>query len=159
MDLESVVLGGFLATLLLTTLLAAAQGLGWSRMSLPFLLGTMFTPDRHRAMVIGFAFHFANGWVFALLYAWIFEFTGRAGWFLGAMLGFGQSLFVLITLMPILPNLHPRMASEHQGPEPTRALEPPGFLALNYGRMTPLVTVLAHFLYGGVIGYVYQAGA
>ncbi|HEX7063224.1 MAG TPA: hypothetical protein VF200_14730 [Woeseiaceae bacterium] len=159
MDLESVVLGGFLATLLLTTLLAAAQELGWSRMSLPFLLGTMFTPDRHRAMVLGFALHFLNGWLFALLYAWIFELVGRADAIFGALLGFGQSLFVLITLMPLLPYLHPRMASEHQGPEPTRALEPPGFLALNYGRTTPLVTVLAHFAYGAVIGYMYRLGA
>lgn len=159
MNLEGVLLGGFLATLLLTTLLAAAQQLGWSRMSLPFLLGTMFTPDRHRAMVIGFGLHFLNGWAFALLYAWIFELAGGGGWRCGALLGLGQSLFVLVTVMPLLPNLHPRMASEHHGPEPTRALEPPGFLALNYGRQTPLVTVLAHLAYGGVIGYVYRLAA
>jgi len=151
MDMGSVLLGGFLGTVLLTTLLAAAQGLGWSRMSLPFILGTMFTPDRHRAMVIGFAFHFVNGW--------IFEATGLGSWRCGVLAGLAQALFVLIALMPILPSLHPRMASEHQGPEPTRALEPPGFLALNYGHRTPLITILAHLVYGGVIGYVYGLGA
>ncbi len=159
MDIEGLVLGGFVGTLLLTTTLAAAQGLGWSRMSLPFLLGTLFTPDRHRAMAIGFAFHFANGWIFALLYVWIFEFLQLTGWVFGALLGLGQALFVLIAAMPVLPNIHPRMASEHQGPEPTRALEPPGFLALNYGRQTPIVTILAHLLYGGVIGGFYRLGA
>lgn len=158
MNFGSILLGGLLATVLLTTLLAAAQGLGWSRMSLPFILGTMFTPDRHRAMVIGFAFHFLNGWIFALVYVWIFEVTGRGGWGCGALIGLAQALFVLVTLMPILPNLHPRMASEHQGPEPTRALEPPGFLALNYGHHTPLITIVAHLIYGGVIGYVYRVG-
>lgn len=159
MDIEGIVLGGFVGTLLLTTTLAGAQGLGWSRMSLPFLLGTLVTPDRHRAMVIGFALHFANGWVFALFYAWIFEFLRLAGWIFGALLGLGQALFVLIAVMPVLPSIHPRMASEHQGPEPTRALEPPGFLALNYGRQTPIVTILAHLIYGGVIGGFYRLGA
>ena len=40
--------------------------------------------------------------------------------------------------LPLIPGLHPRMASEYQGPTPTRQLEPPGFLALNYGRPTPI---------------------
>ena len=44
---------GFVATVLLTTLLTAAQRLGLTRMSLPYLLGTMFTPDRDRARLIG----------------------------------------------------------------------------------------------------------
>jgi hypothetical protein len=47
------------------------------------------------------------------------------------------------------------MASEDQGPEPTRNLEPPGFLALNYGRRTPLAAMLAHLVYGAVLGGFY----
>jgi hypothetical protein len=31
-------------------------------------------------------------------------------------------------------------------------LEPPGMLALNYGRETPIVATLAHVLYGVVLG-------
>jgi hypothetical protein len=31
-------------------------------------------------------------------------------------------------------------------------LEPPGFLLLNYGIGTPVVTVLAHIAYGAIIG-------
>jgi hypothetical protein len=31
-------------------------------------------------------------------------------------------------------------------------LEPPGFLLLNYGRQTPVVTVLAHVAYGALVG-------
>jgi hypothetical protein len=48
------------------------------------------------------------------------------------------------------------MASEQRGPEPTRELEPPGFMALNYGRQTPLITILAHLVYGGILGAFYQ---
>jgi hypothetical protein len=59
-------------------------------------------------------------------------------------------------LMPVLPGFHPRMATEQRGPEPTRELEPPGFLALNYGRGTPLLTLLAHLVYGAIIGAFYR---
>lgn len=156
MNFSSIFLWGFVATVFLTTLMAAAQGLGLSRMSLPFMLGTLFTADRDRAMVIGFGFHFANGWLFALFYALVFENLGYSGWWLGAVIGLSQGLTVLIALMPILPALHPRMASEHRGPEPTRALEPPGFMALNYGRQTPVVTLFAHLVYGAILGGFYR---
>jgi len=156
MNFPSIFLWGFVATVFLTTLMAAAQGLGWSRMSLPFMLGTLFTPDRQRAMVLGFAFHFVNGWLFALFYALVFEDLQRTGWWLGGVIGLAQGLTVLIALMPILPALHPRMASEQRGPEPTRALEPPGFMALNYGRQTPLITLFAHVVYGAVLGGFYR---
>jgi hypothetical protein len=48
--------------------------------------------------------------------------------------------------MPVLPALYSGMASEQQDPTPTRQLEPPGFLALNYGYRTPLSVMLAHVL-------------
>ena len=46
-------LGSFVATLALTTVLAGSQGLGLTRMNLPFMLGSMFTPDRDRAKLSG----------------------------------------------------------------------------------------------------------
>jgi hypothetical protein len=33
-----------------------------------------------------------------------------------------------------------------------KALEPPGFMALNYGYATPVTTLAAHALYGAVLG-------
>jgi len=47
------------------------------------------------------------------------------------------------------------MVSDSRGPEPTRLLEPPGFLAMNYGRMTPIVTLVAHTVYGLILGSFY----
>jgi uncharacterized oligopeptide transporter (OPT) family protein len=35
-------------------------------------------------------------------------------------------------------------------------LEPPGLMALNYGRKTPILTVLAHVVYGAILGAFYQ---
>jgi hypothetical protein len=48
--------------------------------------------------------------------------------------------------------VHPRMASERAGLSSGAALEPPGLLGLNYGRQTPVVTMLAHVAYGVALG-------
>lgn len=156
MNLGSVLLWGFVATVVLTTLMSAAHALGFSRMSIPFLLGTMFTPDRARARLVGFAAHFVNGWAFALVYALAFESWGRATLGLGAGIGLVHALFVLVAAMPLMPGMHPRMASEERGPEPTRQLQPPGVFARNYGYRTPVATILAHLAYGAVLGGFYQ---
>jgi len=147
---------GFVATALQTTLMAGAQRLGLSRISLPFMLGTMVTANRDRASVVGFILHLCVGWLIAAFYALVFIRLGRANPWLGGTLGIAHALFILLAVMPILPGLHPRMASEHSGPEVTRGLEPPGFLALNYGRWTPLVVLIAHAVYGAVLGVLYR---
>jgi hypothetical protein len=156
MNFQGALLWGFVATIVLTTVMSVAQGLGLSRMSIPFMLGTMVTPNRDRAALIGFVLHLLNGWLFAFLYALAFESWQRASWWLGGAIGLVHGLAVLTVLMPILPGLHPRMASEHRGPEPTRGLEPPGFLALNYGYRTPLIALVAHAVYGSVLGAFYR---
>lgn len=158
MNVPSAVLWGFVATLVFTTLTAASRGLGISRMAIPYLLGTMLTPDRNRASLVGFVAHLLNGWIFAFLYVAIFESWGAAGWARGAGLGLVHGLVVLVALVPLLPAIHPRMASEEHGPEPTRALEPPGFLALNYGRRTPATALIAHVVFGAILGAFYQMG-
>lgn len=156
MNVGAMLLWGFIATAALTTLMEAAQGLGLTRMAVPFILGTMFTPDRTRAGVIGVGVQFANGWAFSVVYALVFESLHRATWWLGAVGGLAHGLAVLSILLPVLPGLHPRMANEERGPEPTRALEPPGFLGLHYGRRTPLVALLAHIVYGAILGGGYR---
>jgi hypothetical protein len=154
-NVADILLWGFVATVVLTTLESAGQGLGLSRMSIPFLLGTMLTPNRDRAQLAGFAAHIMNGWLFSILYALIFESLGHATWWLGGVLGLGHGLATLVLIMPLLPALHPRMAGESGGPEPTPMLEPPGFLALNYGRRTPLLVLFAHAVYGVILGAFY----
>lgn len=156
MNVPGMLLWGFVSTIVLTTLMSAGQALGVSRMSIPFMLGTMVTPNRDRAPLVGFVIHLMNGWLFALVYVAAFESLGRATWWIGGAIGVVHALAVLIAVMPLLPGLHPRMASEHRGPEPTRSLEPPGFLALNYGRRTPLIALLAHALYGVILGAFYR---
>lgn len=156
MNIVSILLWGFVGTITLTSVMAASHGLGLTRMSMPYLLGTMLTSSRDRAMIVGFLFHLANGWMFAAIYALAFEAWGQATWWQGAGIGLVHSLFVVLVGMNVLPAMHPRMASEQHGPSPTRQLQPPGFLALNYGRRTPAVTVFAHLVYGAILGSFYQ---
>ena len=157
MDLPSALIWGFGATIALTTIMMAARALGRTRIDLPFVLGLMFTPDGDRAKVYGFVIHVANGWIFAFVYVAAFETAERADLFLGLLIGLVHGVFVVVVGMPtLLPALHPRMATDGWGPEPTRQLEPPGNLSLNYGLSTPVVTVMAHLLYGAILGVFYS---
>ncbi|MGQ0560736.1 MAG: hypothetical protein ACT443_02540 [Gemmatimonadota bacterium] len=156
MNVPSALLWGFVATVALTTILSGSQWLGWTRMAIPFMLGTMVTPNRSRAMVAGSFMHVAMGWALATLYAVGFESLRAATWWLGALGGMLHALFVLLVIVPLLPYVHPRMATEDYGPTPARQLQPPGFLGLHYGRRTPFVTVIAHVVYGAIVGGFYE---
>jgi hypothetical protein len=152
-------LWGLIATVAMTTILQASQGLGLSRLSLPFLAGTMFTGDRSRATVLGFVAYVIGGWIFAMLYFLFFASVGVATWWLGAVLGILHGLFLLVCALPLLPYAHPRMASEHEGPASTFRLEPPGFMGLNYGRGTPLTLLAAQTVYGATLGFFAELAA
>ena len=156
MNVRGALLWGFVATLALTGLLAGSQSLGLTRMNLPYMLGTMVTPRRDRAKVIGFGLHLVNGWLFAGLYVAAFESWRKATWWLGAGIGLFHALFILVAGLPLMPGIHPRMASITSGPIPTQHLEPPGFLALNYGKQTPLSVIAAHVAYGAILGAFYR---
>jgi hypothetical protein len=159
MNLPSILVWGFVATVVLTTVMAASQRFGYTRMSIPFLLGTMLTPNRDRAMLLGLLVHVMDGWLFALLYALAFESWQRATWWLGAGIGLVHVLFVLTVAMPVIPAMHPRMVSEYFGPTPNRHLQPPGFFALNYGHRTPVVAIASHLVYGAILGAFYRLAA
>ena len=149
-------LWGFLATIVLTTISGVAQGVGLTRMNFPYMLGTIFTPDRDRAKLYGFAVHVLAGWLFSLVYVFIFHSLGVAGWWRGALIGVAHGLFVLVVIMALMPGLHPRMASEQHGPSAQNALEPPGFLALHYGVQTPLTILFSHAVFGAIMGVFYR---
>jgi len=143
---------GLVATALLTGVMIGAQLLGLTRLDLPLMLGTIGTDDPDRARVLGFFLHLAIGEGFALGYALVFALLNTATWWLGALLGLLHVAVALTILVPLLPGVHPRMASERAGPGTSAVLEPPGLFALNYGAETPLVTVVAHLAFGISLG-------
>jgi len=156
MNWNSWLLWGFVSTVVLTAILGASQGFGMTRMNLPYLLGTMFTPNRDRAKLVGVLLHFVNGWLFSLLYVAAFHAWGAATWWLGAVTGLVHACFVLAVVMSVLPGMHPRMANEQYGPTVVRQLEPPGFLALHYGMQTPISVIVAHIVFGAILGGFYS---
>ncbi|OAH09920.1 hypothetical protein [Streptomyces jeddahensis] len=152
--------GAFVGTLVLTTVLRAASELRLTRMDLPFLLGTAVTVNRTRAKAIGYLMHFLNGQIFAFTYYAVFLAIGQAGWWLGALFGLSHGLFAGTALVNILlPVVHPRMGTPLTSVPQVALVEPPGFLLLNYGPSTPLVTVLAHVGYGAIVGGFTSLGA
>jgi hypothetical protein len=152
--------GGFAGTLVLTTAQRAGNELHLTRMDLPFLLGTAFTDNRTRAKAIGYVLHFVVGMAFALVYYAIFVAIDRSGWWLGAVFGLAHGLFSGTALINILlPLVHPRMGTSSTAAPSVALVEPPGFMMLNYGLQTPLVSLTAHVAFGALVGgFVSLAG-
>jgi uncharacterized membrane protein YagU involved in acid resistance len=155
LDWIGIVVWGFGASALMVLVEAAGLWLGWTRMSTPVILGAVFVGDRDRAACVGTIVHFVFGWAYALGYAVVFGATGTASWWMGLVLGVLHGVFLLGVVLPVMPAFHPRMASTRAGPEPSRALQAPGFLGLHYGRGTMLVSVVAHAVFGVAFGAMY----
>jgi hypothetical protein len=153
MSLVGALAGGFVGTVVLTTGLRLAQELGLTRMDIPLLLGTIFSQDRSRANLIGYALHFFNGLIFSLLYAGVFFAVGQAGWLFGAVLGLVHAAFAGGALVNVLlPALHPHMGTPWSDARESPILAPAGFMLRNYGRYTALATAVAHLAYGAIVG-------
>jgi hypothetical protein len=152
MDWAGWALFGLIATTGLTAVMITAQLAGLSRLDLPLVLGAVVTADPDRARVAGFFIHLAVGQGFAYGYAATFALLHQATWWLGGLLGLLHGAVALTVLLPLLPGVHPRMASHRAGPRSTAVLEPPGLLAMNYGLQTPTVAIAAHLAYGILLG-------
>jgi hypothetical protein len=147
------VVGGLFGTIVLTTILRAASELRLTRMDIPFLLGTAVTTDRLRAKAIGYTMHFGFGLLFALAYYAVFVVIDASGFLLGGLFGVVHALFAGSALVNVLlPLVHPRMGNDLTAAGSAPLLEPPGFMLLNYGRQTPVATILAHVAYGAIVG-------
>jgi hypothetical protein len=146
--------GGFIGTIVMTTMLRGAAELGFTRMDLPFLLGTAVTDNRRTAKAIGYLFHFLLGIGFALLYGAFFAALGWSTWWLGVAVAVGQAFFTATVLVNVLlPVVHPRMGTPETAADEIALIEPPGFLMLNYGPNTFAISLLAHMAYGAIVGW------
>lgn len=151
--LAGAVAGGAVGAVVLSVGFELAQAAGLTRIDFPLILGSIFAEDRDRARAVGYAIHLADGILFAIVYAGIFAAVGHAGWLFGLALGAVQAGFLAGPVADtILPAVHPRMGKDWTDASQTPLLEPPGFLLVNYGASTMIVTVLLHLVYGAIVG-------
>jgi hypothetical protein len=153
--IPDMLLWGFVATCAMATVQEGTMHFGLTRMSFPFLIGTFFTGNRRKAEWTGFICYLCGGWLFTAAYYYLFSKIGASG-LTGALFGLFQGLFMLLVLLPMLPSVHPRMASPYDGPEAERRIEPPGFLALHYGAAAPIAHLLGQMLFGAILGFTYS---
>jgi hypothetical protein len=152
--IASAIAGGLLGTVVLTTIVRAASEMNLTRMDFTLILGTMVTTDRRRARAYGYGIHFGVGLVIALLYVAVFVAIHRASWWLGALFGALHAVFLgVVVINVLLPVVHPLMGTPETSASEHALIEPPGFLMLNYGRSTFVITLLAHIAFGAVVGW------
>ena len=153
MSLWGALAGGLIGTMVISIGLQLGQAAGWTRKDLPLLLGSAFAEDRNRARAIGWALHLAYGLLLSLVYAAVFAAVGHAGWLFGLALGAVHAGFVGGPLSNlILPAVHPRMGRPWSDARDTPLLEPPGFMLVNYGSGTVVLTTVLHLAYGTIVG-------
>lgn len=151
----SAIAGGFVGTLVMTTIIRGAGELGLTRIDLALLLGTTVTENRRKARAIGYVFHFVLGVLFGAAYVGFFLLIGHSAIWIGALLGALHALFTATVLVNVLlPVVHPRMATPETAANEIALIEPPGFLMLNYGRSSFAVALVAHVAFGIAVAWV-----
>ena len=154
MTFGSTLAGGLLGTLVLTTVIRVATELGLTRMDLALLLGTALTQNRRKARAVGYILHVFLGIAFSTVYQIFFTILGWSSWWLGALVGAMHAVFLsTVVINVLLPVVHPLMGTPETAANEAALIEPPGFLMLNYGRNTFLVTLAAHVLFGAIVGW------
>lgn len=156
------VLAGLAGGLVMTALMTMMRKAGKTEMDMALLQGTMVTGDSSKARPIGLMMHLVVmsavvfGSVYALLFTWLDVDSGNA-WWSGALIGLVHGL-VAGVVMAMMPAMHPRMTAHATSGSPSGPnveLKPPGPFAKNYGAATPPGVVMAHVVYGVVVGLVY----
>lgn len=144
------VVWGVVATVVFTGVSMMGKAMGMTDMDLLDLLGSAVAePGTSRARAIGAVLHHANGAVLAIAGAY-----GAAlldvdlDWLSG--LGWGTVLWVLaLLMMSTIGSVHPAIRRGAQ--------DDPGPAATNFGKMTPVGSLLGHLVWGVVLGLLYNA--
>lgn len=158
------VIAGLVAGVVMTMLMTMMRKAGKTEMDMALLQGTMFTGDRGKARGIGLFSHVVmmSAIVFGSIYALLFmvlDVAAGSAWWVGAVIGVVHGM-VAGMAMAMMPAMHPRMRASADatiggGASSGVELDPPGFFARNYGAATPAGLVMAHLIYGLLVGLVY----
>jgi hypothetical protein len=154
-SVELTLLGGLVASLLLSALLYVAPALDFPFINMPHLIGGIFTSSADVAFWLGFWIYFLLGvFLFAPLLRQIWgKVPGDAVSLGGALLKgtmWGIVLWILAGLLLPLFGLLNRL--------PGDAFESPGFFALNLGWEAAILLLVIHLLYGVALALVANMG-
>lgn len=124
------------------------RAMGLTRMDLLDLLGSMFAkPHSPASRTTGFIVHLINGALLGIVWAYGIS-LGRlpASWITG--IAWGIVLWALgLLVLSSIGGVHPAIRGHREGD--------PGPAAENFGKMTPLDSLLGHAAYGVVLGWLY----
>lgn len=143
------ILWGLVATFAFWLFMVMGKAMGMTKMDLLDMLGSMFTrPHTGTSRALGFGMHHINGVLLAIAGAYGAQLVDWSlNWASGLIWGFVLWTLALL-LMTSVGGVHPAM---RHGDE-----EDPGTAAVNFGRMTPLGSLMGHLVYGLVLGVLYQ---
>lgn len=143
------IIWGIVATAAFTLFSIMGKAMGMTRMDLLDLLGSMFVPAGTSASrALGAVIHHVNGALLAIAWAYgVALLAWPANWWTGLLWGIVLWVLALI-LMSSIGAVHPAIRRGEQ--------DDPGPAAMNFGRMTPLGSLLGHAVYGLVLGWLYQ---
>ncbi len=154
------ILAGMAGGIAMSAMMRIAKAAGLTEMDMALIEGAMFTDDRNKAKGIGAFVHVVmmSGMLIGSIYAQLFSVLAVApgdAWWVGAAFGVAHGVIAGVGFA-MIPAIHPRMgrtAAAH-GPHHLH-LQPLGPFGKNYGAMTPAGVVMAHVIYGLVVGLVY----
>lgn len=140
---------GMVATIAFALFSMMGKKMGMTRMDLLDLLGSMFVePGSSASKGVGMAMHLMNGALLGIAWAYGVGLLNLPANWLTAM-GWGVILWLLaLLMMTTVGSVHPAIKSGEQ--------EDPGPAATNYGKMTPVGSLMGHLVYGLVLGLLYQ---
>lgn len=149
-DWAGAIVCGAVATVAFTLFSLMGKAMGMTRMDLLDLLGsTMARPGTSGAALAGATIHLMNGAILAV--AWVYGavlFGVAADWVSGAVWGAIVWLLALL-MMTTMGSVHPAVRQGRQ--------DDPGPAATNFGKMTPVGSLMGHLVYGIVLGLTYNA--
>lgn len=143
------IIWGVLAALVMWMFMAMGRAMGMTEMNLLDMMGSIYTqPGTSTSKGIGMGIHLVTGASLAISWAYTMAlFAWPATWLSGMLWGGFVSLLAIL-LFSSMGVLHPKIRSGEQND--------PGLAGMNLGRATPAGVVMAHLVYGLVLGGLYQ---
>ena len=150
-DPGAAVAAGIVATVVMTVLMYMGKAMLPRQMPMDilYMLGSMVTPSRAPAYLVGTMMHAVNGIVFALIHTGLYQAfeleEGLVGW--GALFGFVHWIAFGMA-MGMMSLMHPLVRRGQ--------LADPGWFVLRYPKLNVMGALMVHLVFGLVLGALYE---